>query len=75
MSDQTAHPLRAYRERNKIPLGDFARLVGLSSAQLSKIENGLSDPSFRALRRIVLATGREVSADMLIDAAPPCEAA
>jgi len=46
------HPLRRYREVHGIILIDAAVALGTTAAQLSRIENGRSNPSVSLMRRI-----------------------
>jgi transcriptional regulator with XRE-family HTH domain len=47
--------LKQIREEKKMPLRQLARLSGVSIAQLSKIERGLSDPTFTVMCEIAHA--------------------
>jgi len=51
-----AHPLKAYREANKLSVAALGELLGISKASVSRIENGLQEPSMPLLRRIIERT-------------------
>ena len=63
------HPLTAYRRRHNLTLVSFAARVPTTESTMSRIENRVRQPTIRLLRLIVAATGNEVSADEIIDAA------
>jgi transcriptional regulator with XRE-family HTH domain len=54
-----AHPVRAYRLRQNPPvkLGELARAIGTTNANLSRIETGKQAVSDVLLPKIVAATG------------------
>jgi transcriptional regulator with XRE-family HTH domain len=60
---ERAHPLTLYRQRHKLTLAAFAALAGTTQATISRIEGGTRLPRQAMLRRLVEATGREVTAD------------
>lgn len=67
--DPTAHPVRAYRLRQTPPLklGDLARRIGTTTANLSRIETGKQALSDALLPKIVAETGipaRELRPDL-----------
>jgi transcriptional regulator with XRE-family HTH domain len=49
--------IRALRQREALTIADVARLAGISSGMLSKIENGQTATSLDALSRIAAALG------------------
>ena len=55
------HPLKRYREVHGIILIDAAVALGTTAAQLSRIENGRSNPSVALMRRIYRWSGGEVT--------------
>lgn len=57
------HPLRAYRDRTGQSLEELAKECGTTRATLSRIENGLQNPSLDLMDRIRTATGGAVRAD------------
>jgi transcriptional regulator with XRE-family HTH domain len=67
--------LRSYRERNGLSQADLGGKVGVSAAQICRIEKGLRNPSMDLGRRLVAATGGEVSLDQLAGGAPGAEEA
>lgn len=56
--------MREERQARKLTLGDLSHKVGLSTARLSQLENGLVIPDFTMLIRLASALG--VSADALL---------
>jgi transcriptional regulator with XRE-family HTH domain len=56
--------IREERQSRKLTLGDLSQKVGLSTARLSQLENGLVIPDFTLLIRLASALG--VSADALL---------
>jgi transcriptional regulator with XRE-family HTH domain len=71
------HPMRRYREERGITLATLAARSGVAKGTLSKIENGLRDPSLSLIRRIIDATDGALSADDFLGAicASPSEGA
>ncbi len=53
--------LRSYRELNSISSNDFAKILGISQAYLSMLENGKREPSFQVFIKII----RELDIDFL----------
>lgn len=53
--------LRTYLLLNKIKLGDFAKIVGVSRTHLMDILNGKQDPRLSLALKICKATGEEVT--------------
>jgi transcriptional regulator with XRE-family HTH domain len=68
MPDADPHPIRRWRLSQTPPLTleQMAQRAGVHKGQLSKIESGLKEPRLATLRRLVLATGEEVSADAVV---------
>lgn len=50
------HPIRMWREANKIRQGDFARLIGVDRTTLASYETGRRKPKWDVLERIRAAT-------------------
>lgn len=67
--DAPVHPLTAYRQRNGLTLAAFAAKVKppTTQATISRIESGSRQPTLTLLRQIVEATGREVTANDIVD--------
>lgn len=65
-----SHPLTAYRDRHGLSKAELARRVGVSTSHVLRIEARQLKPSYDVMRSIMLATDRQVTADMLIDAGP-----
>ncbi len=59
------HPLKQYLKDVEEPLQDFARRVGVSRQTLYRIISGRQAPKPALAKRIVEATGRVVSFEML----------
>jgi transcriptional regulator with XRE-family HTH domain len=55
------HPLKRYREVHGIILIDAAVALGVTAAQISRIENGHSNPSVPLMRRIYRWSDGEVT--------------
>jgi transcriptional regulator with XRE-family HTH domain len=53
--------LKALRKRDKLTLKDIAKYTGLSTAFLSDIERGRTDPSLKTLVKLANAHGTTVS--------------
>lgn len=68
------HPLTRYRRQHNLTLASFAARVPTTESTMSRIENRVRQPTIRLLRQLVAATGNEVSADEIIDAALACKA-
>lgn len=64
------HPLRQFRERRGLSQGDLAERASTTKATISRIETGECGLSVDMLKRLVAATGGEVTADDLIASAP-----
>jgi transcriptional regulator with XRE-family HTH domain len=62
------HPLRRYRERHQLSQDELAAASQTTKATISRIERGVRLPSWEMLKRIVAATGGELSAN---DFQPP----
>lgn len=60
------HALRLYRIKHQISLEQLAVIVGTTRATLSRVETGTQQPSMALLKKIIMATGGEVSADDFI---------
>lgn len=60
--DEGAHPLRKYRAHRGLKLQDLANLVGLSSAALSRYENGRRRIKPVHIKKIAGATGISAAA-------------
>lgn len=52
--------IRKIRESKKIGLRDFEIMVGISRANLSKIERGMRNPTLETIQRIAKALDCEV---------------
>ena len=65
-----AMDLLAWRAKHHHQQGPAARILGISQAYLCRLERGLRSPSAEIARRIVAATGGEVTADDLLRIAP-----
>lgn len=56
------HPLRTYRERHGLSMGELARRAAISTPALSRIENGDVDcPSMPIIAKLSIACAGEVS--------------
>lgn len=56
------HPLRAYRERHGLSMGQLARRAAISTPALSRIEGGDVDlPSMPIIAKLSIACAGEVS--------------
>jgi transcriptional regulator with XRE-family HTH domain len=51
------HPVKRYRELHGLTLRQLADLVNTTDATVSRIENGLQNPSLALLQRFVDRTG------------------
>jgi transcriptional regulator with XRE-family HTH domain len=60
---ENEHPLRLYRDRAGLSLEELANACGSTRATLSRIENGLQNPSLALIERIRDATCGAVRAD------------
>ncbi|NQV49082.1 MAG: helix-turn-helix transcriptional regulator, partial [Candidatus Marinimicrobia bacterium] len=58
------HPIRAWREYNKIRMSELANRIGMSGAYLSQIETGKRNPTLETLRAIARALAVDI--DVLI---------
>lgn len=67
------HPLRTYRRQKLLSLHELAQAAGTTKANLSRIETGVQKPSFDLLKRLIDATGGDVTADEMLTACPNCE--
>ncbi|RXR28642.1 helix-turn-helix domain-containing protein [Sphingobium fluviale] len=67
--------LDTYIASGVMSAADLARKTGLSAASITRIIQGKQKPSFDAIRSIVEATEGNVSADDLVFATHPQEAA
>ena len=67
---QTGSRLRWRREALGLTLADVSQRSGVTIAQLSRIENGLADPRYSTLVRILDATGASLD-DIVVE--PPRE--
>jgi len=56
--------IRQTRKTQKLSLRDLARLSEVDHSTLSRIENGLIDPSPRTVKAITDALGRNLAAHM-----------
>ncbi len=54
------HPVRAWREYQKVKISELAEKVGISNAYLSQIENGKRNPTIETLKNIARALDVEV---------------
>lgn len=61
MTTTSTHPIFKYRSRRKMTLKEFADLVGVQPQAIHRYERGRI-PEVAILRRIVEATGGEVTA-------------
>lgn len=59
-------PLGDWIAANCLTLGAFAAQIGSTQVSMSRICSGKQEPSVALIRKIVIATGGEVSADALI---------
>lgn len=59
------HPIRVYRKSRNLRLEDFAGMVGISGASLSRIERLEQNPPLDVLVRIREASNGEISLDAL----------
>jgi transcriptional regulator with XRE-family HTH domain len=55
------HPVRAYRARHDLSMGQFGQRCGLSEGALSRIESGQLNPSAVVILKLAIATEGEVS--------------
>jgi len=60
---ENEHPLRTYRKHVDKSLDDLANECGTTRATLSRIENGLQNPSLALIERIREATFGAIRAD------------
>ena len=58
------NPIRAWRNHKQIKMNELAKKVGISSAYLSQIENGKSNPTIDTLKAI--AEELNIDIEMLI---------
>jgi len=63
---QTGSLLRVRREELRLTLADVSQRSGVTIAQLSRIENGLVDPRYSTLVRILEATGASLD-DIVVE--------
>lgn len=66
MKASATTPLRVFREKRDIPLGEAARDLGISRTQLWRIETGRQDPQPDLTRRIIEWSGRKLRPNDLI---------
>lgn len=59
-------PLAAYLDRKKLTYEEFAAASGVSASYLCRIATGQRDPRISILRRIVAATGGELSMEDML---------
>lgn len=64
------HPLKAWRRRHNLTLDQLAASCDTSKTTISRIENGAIDPTVALMRRLIVETKFEVTADMLIEWGP-----
>jgi len=55
-----ASPIRAWREHKQIKMNELAKMVGISPAYLSQIENGKRNPTIDTLKAIAKELNLEV---------------
>lgn len=60
--------LRRIRERNRLSLSDVCARTGVSKAQISRIENGKTDPRMSTVTRLLSCYGASLSD---LEPAPP----
>ena len=48
------------RTENKISQQELSRLTGITQSDISKIENGIANPSLNTLKRLAAAFGKRV---------------
>ncbi len=61
-SDAIGGAIRLLRQRNRLTLDQLAEQSGVSKGNLSRIENGNSDPGLQTLEKIAAAFGMKTSA-------------
>jgi DNA-binding XRE family transcriptional regulator len=57
-----SHPLRIWRLANDFTVAGLGALAGLSSATVSRIENGRQTPSLAMVKRLIKASGGALAA-------------
>lgn len=63
------HPLEEYRKQRRLTQRELARKAGVSVSLISKVESGKAFPRGENLVKIEAATGGEVTAGALVEAA------
>ncbi len=54
------HPIRAWRKRKDLKVNELTRMIGISSAYLSQIENNKRNPTINTLKLIADALSIEI---------------
>lgn len=64
------HPLRRFRETHSVTLTALARKAGIAKSSLSRIETGRQSTTESMIRKLIAATGDELTANDFIAPSP-----
>lgn len=57
------HPLRKFRAKRKLTMADFAEIMGVTSATISRWETGERVPESKYWAKLKQVTGGKITAD------------